>query len=343
MTLTELGWQSFFSAQLIDVPDDAWPARVAQIHRTHCVIWSEQGESELEIGVLPDPKDIAVGDWLLMPADGKRPLRRLERRSRIARKAWGNTTDEQLMAANIDSLFIVSACDNEFNESRIERYLSLAAEAGINPVVVLTKADLADTTEQYAAAAADLLMKVPVVAVNALDPATLGELELWCGEGQTIALLGSSGVGKSTLTNSLAGAEQKTGAVREEDSKGRHTTTTRSLHRLHTGGLVIDTPGMRELQLPTLEDGIEETFEDIQALISRCRFRNCGHQAEPGCAVNAALESEELSQRRWESYNKLTEEQATLSETIARRKEKGRKLALEVSSAKANKQARKNH
>jgi len=212
------------------------------------------------------------------------------------------------MAANVDTMFLVTSCNDEFNLPRMERYLALALEAGVRPVVVLTKADCADSAERYRAAAAGLMRDLAVELVDARDPATLGGVRAWCGEGQTVALLGSSGVGKSTLVNSLAGAAlQATGAIRAADAKGRHTTTGRSLHLLPDGGLLVDNPGMRELMLAAAEQGVTELFADVEELASRCRFGDCRHETEPGCAVRDAVADGSLDPRRLESYRKLRE------------------------------------
>lgn len=246
---------------------------------------------------------------MLIPNEGERPLRMLCRETVLMRKAAGKRKNDQLIAANVDTLFIVTSCDQDFNASRIERYLALAFEAGIKPVVVLTKIDLSDDVDSFKQAAQALQNNLCVECVNAKDNASLASLGTLCTGGHTIALVGSSGVGKSTLINSLTDAEQSTAEVSIEDGKGQHTTTSRSLHLLKNGGMLIDTPGIRELQLSDCESGIEDTFDDVSQFLGHCKFSNCQHKTEKGCAIKNALESGELDSRRWESFQKLQDEQ----------------------------------
>ena len=246
---------------------------------------------------------------MLIPDEGERPLRILARETLLIRKAAGKRTHDQIIAANVDTLFIVTSCDQDFNVSRIERYLALANEAKIQPVIVLTKIDLSDDVDSFKQSAMVLQNNLRVECVNAKENASLASLRTLCTEGHTIALVGSSGVGKSTLINSLTDADQETANVSVEDGKGQHTTTSRSLHLLHDGGILIDTPGIRELQLSDCESGIEDTFDDVSQFLGCCKFSNCQHQTEKGCAIKDALESGELELRRWESYQKLQDEQ----------------------------------
>jgi ribosome biogenesis GTPase / thiamine phosphate phosphatase len=259
--------------------------------------------------VFSDPKAIAVGDWILMPNEGERPLRILERETVLIRKAAGKRTNDQTIAANVDTLFIVMSCDQDFNISRIERYLALALEAKITPVVILTKADLINDAYKFKKEVEAVQNDLRVECVNAKDKESLISLKNLCSEGHTIALVGSSGVGKSTLINSLTDAEQLTAEVSAEDGKGQHTTTSRSLHLLNDGGILIDTPGIRELQLSDCDTGIEDAFDDVIAFMTQCKFNNCQHDTEKVCGIKAALESGELDQRRWENFQKLQEEQ----------------------------------
>ena len=308
--LPQLGWKSCFQQQI--APDEeniCYPARIAQIHRSHCIVWSKKGIATFEIGVFSDPKNMAVGDWILIPNEGERPLRIFERETVLIRKAAGQRKHDQLIAANVDTLFIVTSCNQDFNASRIERYLALAAEAKIKPVIVLTKMDLSDDSDAYKNKALKLQNELRVECVNAKDMSSLTGLKILCTEGHTIALVGSSGVGKSTLINNLTDADQLTAEISEEDSKGIHTTTSRSLHLLHDGGILIDTPGIRELQLSESKTGIEDTFEDVLQYLGYCKFKNCQHQTEKGCAIKTALDAGELDQRRWESFQKLQNEQ----------------------------------
>jgi len=308
--LPQLGWKPCFQQQMsADEENTSYPARIAQIHRSHCIVWSNNGIETFEIGVFSDPKDMAVGDWILIPNEGERPLRIFERETVLIRKAAGQRKHNQLIAANVDTLFIVTSCNQDFNASRIERYLALAAEARIQPVIVLTKMDLSDDSDSYKNEALKLQNDIHVECVNAKDESSLAALKSFCTEGHTISLIGSSGVGKSTLINNLTDSDQLTAEISEEDGKGKHTTTSRSLHLLQDGGILIDTPGIRELKLTETESGIEDTFEDVTQYLGVCKFKNCQHETEAGCAIKTALESGELDQRRWESYQKLQNEQ----------------------------------
>ncbi len=236
-------------------------------------------------------------------------MRILNRETVLIRKAAGKRTNDQTIAANVDTLFIVMSCDQDFNVSRIERYLALALEAKIYPVVVLTKIDKIDNANSFKQEVLALQNNFRVECVNAKDKTSLESLGTLCTEGHTIALVGSSGVGKSTLINSLTDAEQLTAEVSVEDGKGQHTTTSRSLHLLNDGGILIDTPGIRELQLSDCETGIEDAFNDVMEFMTQCKFNNCQHKTEIKCGIKAALESGELDQRRWENYQKLHHEQ----------------------------------
>jgi ribosome biogenesis GTPase len=236
----------------------------------------------------------------------------------------------------VDTLFIVTSLNDDFNLGRIERYLSLAYEAGAEPVVILSKADLCDDPESFRSQVQALAPLLMVETVNGLDPEEAKKLLPWCGNGKTIAFMGSSGVGKSTLINTLLGeAVQQTGAIREDDSKGRHVTTGRSLHLMPQGGLLLDTPGMRELQLADCDDGVAATFADIAELAEQCRFGDCRHDSEPGCAVQAAISKGELDERRLQSWRKLLREQfvnsATLAEKRARDKSFGKMIKTVLS------------
>ncbi|PIE09158.1 MAG: ribosome small subunit-dependent GTPase A [Rhodobacterales bacterium] len=251
---------------------------------------------------------------------------RLERQSVLHRRAAGTDIRVQLIAANIDTLFIVTSMNADFNIARIERYLALAHDAGCTPVLVLTKADLAgETAEKYRRDAQSIDPALTVLALDAASPEAVTQIEQWVKPGQTAALVGSSGVGKTTLTNQLTGADAATGAVREIDAKGRHITTSRTLRPMRHGGWIIDTPGMRALRLEEASEGIDTLFADIIEAQSRCRFSDCQHDTEPGCAVKAGLESGELDPERLERWRKLLAEDNRNTETVTRaRKRKGR-------------------
>jgi ribosome biogenesis GTPase / thiamine phosphate phosphatase len=259
----------------------------------------------------------AVGDWVgyRLDAGGERARIHavLPRRSHFSRKAAGAPTDEQVVAANIDTVFIVMGCDGDFNLRRLERYLVLAWESGASPAVLLNKADLAPDASEKKGAAERQAPGVPVHLTSARRGDGLAELATYLIPGRTIALLGSSGVGKSSVINRLVGADVLAVAeVRESDSRGRHTTRHRQLVLLPGGAMVIDTPGMRELQLWDTAQGMEETFDDLLALAGECRFRDCRHRAEPGCAVRAAIEAGAFPAQRLDHYLKLQDERAQL-------------------------------
>lgn len=253
----------------------------------------------------------------------------LPRRTCFARRAAGTREIEQPVAANVDIVFLVCGLDGDFNLRRLERYLTLAAESGADPVVVLNKADVcADAAARWSEAAA-VACGAPVVMASALEAGGVAELAAFLGAGRTAALVGSSGVGKSTIVNGLLGEERmRTREVRMSDSRGRHTTTHRELLPLAAGGALIDTPGMRELQLWAGEGSVDQAFADVSTLADRCRYRNCSHAGEPGCAVADALAAGTLAPERWESYRKLLGEarrHELLTDPVAAREAK-RKL-----------------
>ena len=266
----------------------------------------------------------AVGDWVAVEPAAKggdaRILAVLPRRSRFSRRAAGDVTEEQVVAANIDTVFLVAGLDGDFNPRRIERYLLVASESGAAPVIVLNKADVAANAEEMAAAVRAAAPGVPVHTVSCRVPESLDVLRQYLGHGETGALLGSSGVGKSTIVNRLIGHDLlRTHDVRESDSRGRHTSTARQLVLLPGCGVLIDTPGMRELQLWDTGDGMSGSFDDVDALAASCRFRDCRHLQEPGCAVRAAVAAGTLSSGRFESYHKLQAEQAHQSRQLDQR------------------------
>lgn len=262
----------------------------------------------------------AVGDWVLV--DGARIVALLPRRTAIKRAAAGEHYKQQVIAANVDTVFVVCGLDNDFNVRRIERYLLLVRGGGAEPVVVLTKADVAGHDVDAARAAlADIAgTDVTVLSLDARDPAAVDALRPWLQAGRTAVLVGSSGAGKSTLTNSLLGRDRmKTAAVRDSDARGRHTTTHRALIPLPSGACLIDTPGMRELKPTGEEDLADGGFDDIDALTAQCKFRDCKHLREPGCAVRAAIEAGTLDPQRFASYEKLGGEIAGAATRLATR------------------------
>lgn len=254
----------------------------------------------------------AVGDWVLAQPQLNGPATisvLLPRASAFTRKVAGETTEEQIVAANVETVFLVCGLDGDFNPRRIERALTAAWESGAQPVVVLNKADLAADVAARVAETEAVTPGAPVIALSALDGSGLDALAPWLVHGHTIALIGSSGAGKSTLTNALLGeSRQATGAVRDDDSRGRHTTTHRELVPLPSGALLLDTPGMRELQLWGEESGLDGAFPEVALIATRCRFRDCEHATEPGCAITAALADGSLEPARLAAWRKLQRE-----------------------------------
>ena len=327
-TLRALGWGPEFQAQLsIEDLEACDPVRVAAVHRNGADVLGEAGAWRIETGPDLSSAEVAIGDWALVERSTGGLSRLLERKTLLQRRAAGTGRAAQLIAANVDTLLIVTSCNADFNIARLERYLAMARQAGVTPVIVLTKSDSCDDPQDYARRAAALAPMLAVETLDARDEGQVARLLDWCGPGQTLALLGSSGVGKSTLVNRLTGAGQETRDVREDDAKGRHTTTARSLHALPSGGWLIDTPGMRELQLHDAAEGIAEVFEDITELAHGCRFADCAHDVEPGCAIRAAIEAGDLDEARVARWRKLEREETRNTAGIAERRAHGRALS----------------
>lgn len=317
--LAELGWGDDFQAAFAPhTADGHQPARVGtQSHGLYRLL-SPQGEHRAErAGRLHHASDTrdhpAVGDWVAadLRDDGTATIHAvLPRRTKFSRKEASGVSDrsrEQVVAANVDTVFIVQALGHDVNARRLERYLTMAWESGARPVVVLTKADL--YPDQDLAEVEAVTFGVDIHITSAVTGDGVPALAQYLGRGRTVALLGSSGVGKSTLVNSIAGQELlATAAVRESDGRGRHTTSHRELVPLPQGGLLLDTPGMRELQLWESSDGLEQTFSEVAEIIAACRFSDCEHRTEPGCAVGDAIARGSLPQERWDAYQALQRE-----------------------------------
>jgi len=337
--LHDLGWSDFFSSQLaeLDPNSEIAAARVAEENREMFRLLSTQGEFMAEVSgkfrheVTGRADFPAVGDWVLASTrkeESRATIHRLlNRKSKFSRKIAGKKTEEQIVAANVDVVFIVSSLNSEFNLRRLERYVALAWESGAQPVIVLNKSDLSGNPVEFRGEAEAAAIGVPVILTSALLGDGIEEIREMMrsapeksspGESasenipvaKTAALLGSSGVGKSSLINAILGTELlDTGEVRESDDRGRHTTTTRHLIVAPGGGVLIDTPGMRELQLWDASEGIDQAFGEIAELAAHCKFRDCKHVNEPGCAVHAAVESGALEADRLESFHKLGREE----------------------------------
>jgi ribosome biogenesis GTPase len=319
-SLEDYGWSEHFAAAFAPLAEEGYEAgRVFLQHNRVYLLYTASGETWAETtGRLrfhaSGAEDLpAVGDWVALRRtrneDKAKIHEILPRRSKFSRKAAGRETEEQIVAANVDTLFLVTGLDDDYNPRRLERYLIMAWESGAEPVVLLNKADLVADAEETRREVELLAPGVPVFFLSARRGEGVEQLTGFLGRGRTVALMGSSGVGKSTIVNRLLGSEvQRTQEVRLSDAKGRHTTTHRELFVLTTGGLVLDTPGMRELQLLVSERGLRETFEEIEELAARCRFTDCGHEGEPGCAIRAALDAGELDPERYRNYRKMEAE-----------------------------------
>jgi ribosome biogenesis GTPase / thiamine phosphate phosphatase len=322
-SLHQLGWRPFYSQQLtLDHLEAGYPARVAVVQRSSLTVLTESGELSVTVPPYLRPDEarpaITVGDWVLVQHDAPQAIHLIERQSLIARVAAGSDSRPQSIAANVDTLFVVMSCNADFNLSRLERYLAVAFEARVTPVIALTKADLCADVAPLVSQAEAIARNVAVVALDATNATrSIESLQPWLAPGQTIAFVGSSGVGKSTLTNTLLGAEtQETSGIRESDSKGRHTTTARFLTCTPGGVWLIDTPGMRELKIGAATTGISRTFSDIEELAAQCRFRDCSHQHDNnGCALQAAVAEGKLEARRLTSFLKLEREAARATQT----------------------------
>lgn len=325
MNLETLGWNSFYAQEFSAYATDGYAVgRVVSEQKNYYRLYTAHGEKLAQVSGKMRYESFqredypAVGDWVVItnqPHDDRVVIQAiLPRISKFSRKAAGTAIAEQIIATNIDTVFLVNALNNDFNLRRLERYLTLAWESGASPVIILSKTDLCDQVDDFMHQVEDIACGVPVHAISSFTQEGLHQLTPYLVHSKTVALLGSSGAGKSTLINALYGANvQAVNDVRQGDDRGRHTTTSRELILLPQGGIIIDTPGMRELQLWGSEDGVHSSFEDVEYLAVQCHFSDCQHEHEPGCAVQQALQDGVLDSARYNSYVKLKKELAYLS------------------------------
>jgi ribosome biogenesis GTPase len=345
MNLLILGWNEAYQNAFQEYKDQGYvPARVFAEYKNFYKVLYEGGELLAEIsGKLLHGAEVqqdfpAVGDWVALSPrqnENRGTIHHvLPRKSKFSRKVAGTNTREQIIAANIDTVFIVNSMNNDFNPRRIERYLLLAWESGANPVIVLSKSDLCEDLGGIRAEAEAIALGVPVHAVSTYMGSGIEDLKQYFKEGKTVALLGSSGVGKSSIINYFLGEEiLKVQELRGDGQKGKHTSTHREMFVLPEGGLIIDTPGMREIQLWDANEGLQEAFEDIESMAANCFFKNCKHEREPGCAIRKAIEDGIIEEKRLESYKKLEKELYYL--------EKKQSNAARLSQRKTNIQSKK--
>ena len=344
--LSALGWDDRLASLLAFEASGLEPGRILTEERGQYVVATSDGESpaspsgRLRHDTELDPTAAwpAVGDWVAMdparPGEHRLIQRVLPRRTAVVRRAPGDRTlPSQVLAANVDTVFVVSSANKDFNPRRLERYLAVAWESGAWPVVLLSKADLADDIEPFRTAAEAAAPGVDVIAVSVVTGEGLDAVRSHLGAGRTVVFTGSSGVGKSTIVNALAGEPLlATAAIREDDARGRHTTTRRQLIRL-VNGLLIDTPGLRELGVLD-GDGVSTAFDDIERLAATCRFADCQHRSEPGCAVRAAMAAGTLDRSRFDAWGKLEREAARAAmatDALARRAERKKWSAISKS------------
>jgi len=341
-SLADLGWSARFLSHL--TADEATApnvARLTTIARDRLGALSPHGPLTLLTPSGQSTGAFTTGDWVTLTADRARVDRLLPRQTLLSRRAAGTGAAEQLIAANVDTLGIVTSCIADFNEARLERYLALAATAGVLPLVILTKADLCEDPRSFARRAERLSPLVSAIALDATAEDAAELLRPWAKSGQTLALVGSSGVGKTTLSNALTGKAEATAGIREDDAKGRHTTTARGLEPTRDGGWLIDTPGMRALRLLDAAEGVATVFSDIEELATQCRFSDCTHTGEPGCAVQAAIEAGTLDPDRLRRFQKLQREDAHNSASVHEARARDKAFGKMVRRVMAEKQTRR--
>lgn len=344
MELKELGWNDLLEQHYEPFRERGLlVGRVTKEHRELYDVATASGErlgelaGKLRFSATGRADLPAVGDWVVMNGEGERAVIHavLPRKSKVSRNVAGAVTEEQIVAANIDTVFIVMALNQDYNLRRMERYLLLVWESGASPVIVLSKSDLSKDVESQAAQVQAIAPGVPVHTISAAHAQNLHTLEPYLAVGHTMAAVGSSGVGKSTLINALASKElQRVNDIRYGDGRGKHTTTHRELIVLPQGGIIIDTPGMREIQLTASDNGMDAAFEDIAALMGNCRYGDCQHRSEPGCAIQRALASGELDDKRYQNYLKMEKELA-----YAKRREQQKSRSLHKMDRKTEKRS----
>ena len=342
-SLMQLGFSAHFLSQLtLDELEYLLPMRVVEVQRDRLTALGENGQIEVILTAATPAGDIAVGDWMLVDEEHNL-VRLLLPKSSLRRRAAGTDAAVQLIANNVDTLFIVTSCNADFSEARLERYLALANEAEVTAVVLLTKTDLSDNVPELQAKAETLMQHLSVLPLNATESSVAEKLKPWCGAGQTVALLGSSGVGKTTLLNALTGESLETQGIREDDAKGRHTTTFRALRPITNGGWVIDTPGMRALRLHDSADGIDAVFDEIIQTSAKCHFTDCSHESEPGCAVQEAILQGELDVERLNRWRKLQREDLHNTQSIAEARKRDKQTGKMISKVVKDKQREKGY
>lgn len=339
--LSQLGWDDAWAAAARAASRThtaARPARVVRTDRGGCLVYTATGSHHAGFGLRLDSAP-TTGDWVLVDEAGT-VTTVLPRRTAVVRGAGRRDARGQILAANVDVLFVVAALSQAPNLSRLERLLAVAWESGATPVVLLTKADLSADVDSERAEVARVSAGVEVIAVSVVDGRGLREVERQLPPGRTGALIGASGTGKSTLVNSLAGHDLLATREIRDDGKGRHTTTARELVLLPWGAVLLDTPGLRGVQLWDASDGVEQVFADVALLASTCRFTDCGHRDEPGCAITAALADGKLTARRLASYQRLQREQAWLAGRYDARLRAEQRRAWKLRTREARQRAR---